>query len=85
MAQDEKKIITGDASWCFPYNPETKGQSTDWVGKNSPKLKNLCFQKSHVKKMLTNFLIQMVLSTDNSIQRAKPLLQHITEILWNGS
>jgi hypothetical protein len=80
-----EKIITGVTSWQFAYNPETKGQSTDWVGKNSPKLKNLCFQKSHVKKMLINFLIQIVLSTENSIQRAKPLLQHITDILWNGS
>lgn len=84
MAQDEKKIITGDASWHFAQKPETKGQSMDWVGKNSPKLKNVWFPKSHVKKMLTNFLIQTVLSTENSIQRADPLLQHITHILWNG-
>jgi hypothetical protein len=30
------KVITGDESWCFAYNPETKQQSSEWVGEHSP-------------------------------------------------
>lgn len=49
------KIITGDESWCFAYDPETKRQSSEWVGPNSPKAKKLRFQKSRVKTMLVAF------------------------------
>ena len=31
-----EKIITGDESWCFAYDPETKRQSSERVGKLSP-------------------------------------------------
>jgi len=50
-----KKIITGDESWCFAYDPETKRQSAQWVGKNSPRPKKLRFQKSKIKTMLIVF------------------------------
>jgi hypothetical protein len=33
------KIITGDETWCFAYDPETKRQSSEWVGETSPWLK----------------------------------------------
>ena len=49
------KVITGDESWCFAYDPETKRQSPEWVGKHSPRPKKLCFQKSKLKTMLTLF------------------------------
>jgi len=26
------KIIDGDETWCFAYDPETKRQSSEWVG-----------------------------------------------------
>ncbi|KAL4112628.1 hypothetical protein QTP88_016377 [Uroleucon formosanum] len=47
-----KNIITGDESWCFAYDPETKRQSAQWVGENSPRPKKLRFQKSKIKTML---------------------------------
>ena len=28
------KVITGDESLCFTYDPETKHQSSEWVGEN---------------------------------------------------
>jgi hypothetical protein len=31
------KIITGDETWCFAYDPETKLQSSEWVGETSPR------------------------------------------------
>jgi histone-lysine N-methyltransferase SETMAR len=49
------KIITGDETWCFVYDPETKRQSSEWVGETSPQLKKLKFQSSHIKTMLIIF------------------------------
>ena len=49
------KIITGDESWCFAYDPETKRQSSEWVGEHSPPPRKLRFQKSRVKTMLIVF------------------------------
>jgi len=49
------KIITGDETWWFAYDPETNGQSSEWVGERFPRPKKLKFRKSHIKIMLINF------------------------------
>jgi hypothetical protein len=49
------KIITGDETWCFACDPETKRHSSEWVGETSPWLKKLKSQKSHIKTMLIIF------------------------------
>jgi len=49
------KFITGDESWCFACDPETKCQGSEWVGEHSPGPKKLRFQKSKVKTMLIVF------------------------------
>lgn len=36
-----KRIVTGDESWCFAYEPVTKRQSSAWVGENSPQPQKL--------------------------------------------
>jgi hypothetical protein len=36
-----KRIVTGDESWCFAYEPVTKRQSSVWVGENSPQPQKL--------------------------------------------
>jgi hypothetical protein len=46
------KIITGDETWCYAYDPETKRQGSEWVGDKSPRPKKLKFQKSRIKNML---------------------------------
>jgi hypothetical protein len=38
------KVITGDETWCFAYDPETKRQSSEWVGETSLRPKKLKFQ-----------------------------------------
>jgi len=38
------RIIMGDETWCFAYNPETKWQSSEWVGETSPQPKKVKFQ-----------------------------------------
>ena len=50
-----KKIVTGDKTWCFAYDPTTKCQSTAWVGATLPRQKKLRFHKSCVKAMLVIF------------------------------
>ena len=49
------KVITGDESWCFAYDPEIKRHISEWVGEHSPRPKKLRFQKSKVKTMLIVF------------------------------
>jgi len=46
------KIITGDETWCFAYDPETKRQSSESVGETSPRPKKLEFRRSRVKIIL---------------------------------
>jgi histone-lysine N-methyltransferase SETMAR len=33
------KVITGDESWVYGYDPETKQQSSQWKSSNSPRPK----------------------------------------------
>jgi hypothetical protein len=51
------KIITGDETWCFAFIgiPETKQQSSEWVGETSPWLKKLKFQKPCIKTTIIFF------------------------------
>jgi hypothetical protein len=49
------QIIAGDETWCFAYDPETKRQSSEWVGETSPRPKKLKFQRSRIKTMLIFF------------------------------
>jgi len=34
------RVITGDETWVYQYDPETKRQSAQWKTANSPRLKN---------------------------------------------
>jgi len=46
------KIITGDETWCFAYDSETKRQSSEWVGETTSRPKKLKLQRPHIKIML---------------------------------
>ncbi|XP_037570474.2 uncharacterized protein LOC119452325 [Dermacentor silvarum] len=48
-------IITGDASWVYGYDPETKSQSSQWKHSTSPRPKKARQVRSNVKVMLTAF------------------------------
>jgi len=45
------KIVTGDESWVFAYDPETKMQSAEWHTSSSPQPKKLRLIKSKEKVM----------------------------------
>jgi len=44
------KVITGDESWVFDYDPETKRQSAEWHTKRSPRPKKARMSSYRVKK-----------------------------------
>ena len=48
-------IITGDESWVYWYDPETKSQSSQWKHSSSPRPKKARQVRSNVKVMLTAF------------------------------
>jgi hypothetical protein len=70
------KIITGDETWCFVYDPETKRQSSEWVVEIFPRPKKLKFQKSRIKNMLIIFSNHKAYCTKNSYQRANQKMQN---------
>ena len=49
-------VITGDESWVYGYNPETKAQSSQWKHSSSPRPKKARQVRSNVKVSLTVFL-----------------------------
>lgn len=50
-----KRIITGDESWIYAYDPETDDQSAEYRAKGEPKPKKPRQSKSKIKVMLTVF------------------------------
>jgi hypothetical protein len=64
-----KTIITGDETWVCGYDVEMKMQSSQWVEKNSPRLKKARHVRSNVKVMLTVFLTSRVSCIINSYIR----------------
>src|SRR5215510_13453377 len=49
------KVVTGDETWVYEYDPETKRQSAEWHTASSPKPKKARLSKSRVKSMLIVF------------------------------
>jgi len=50
-----KNVITGDETWVYGYDVETKVQSSRWLGKSSPRPKQARQSCSNVKVMLIVF------------------------------
>lgn len=49
------RVITGDESWVFEYDPETKRQSSEWHSPGSPRPRKARMSKSRIKSMLIVF------------------------------
>ena len=49
------RVITGDESWIFEYDPETKRQSLQWKSPTSPRPKKARMSKPKIKVMLIAF------------------------------
>ena len=52
-----KNVITGDETWVYSYNVETKFQSSQWMGKFSPQPKKARRSRSNVKVMSIVFFL----------------------------
>ncbi|XP_033229673.1 protein GVQW3-like [Belonocnema kinseyi] len=48
-------VVTGDESWMFEYDPETKRQSSEWHNQTSPRQKKARMSKNRIKAMLIVF------------------------------
>jgi len=59
MAEEDpnwkEKVITGDETWVYGYDPETKRQSMEWKGKDEPRTKKSRLCKSKNKVLLITF------------------------------
>ncbi|UYV61654.1 RPS10 [Cordylochernes scorpioides] len=69
------KIITGDETWVYGYDPETKRQSAEWRGQGEPRPKKSRILKSRNKVLLVAFLDNkgIILHHDN----ARPHTAHL--------
>ena len=65
------EIVTGDESWFYGYDVETKVQSSQWTSNKSPRPKKACQVRSKIKVLLTVFIFKLVeLSTRCSFLKA---------------
>ncbi|GFX77324.1 protein GVQW3 [Trichonephila clavipes] len=48
-------VVTGDESWMFEYDPESKRQSCEWHTKSSPRHKKARMSKSCIETMIIVF------------------------------
>jgi len=53
------KVITGDESWVFDYDFETKRQRVEWHTKSSPHMKKARMRRSRVKTTIIVFFQQL--------------------------
>jgi hypothetical protein len=53
----QKNVITGDETWVYGYDIETKAQSSQWVGKSSPRPRKARQSPSKLKVLLIFFFL----------------------------
>ena len=59
LASDDEtflsRVITGDESWVYGYDPETKRQSSQWKSPTSPRPKKARQVKNNLNSMIITF------------------------------
>jgi hypothetical protein len=78
-----QKFITGDESWVYGYDPETKVQSSQWKTPNSPRPKKARQSKASAKVMLIVFFDLRGLCGLSSYLVALQSTLHIIKVCWN--
>ena len=71
-------VLTGDETWIFEYDPETKRQSKEWHTSASPRLKKARLSKSKIKSMLICFFDSEGMSIQNLCLKDTLLISFIT-------
>jgi histone-lysine N-methyltransferase SETMAR len=64
-------IITGDESWFYYYDPETKRQSQVWDASNDPHPTKVCRQRSVGKHMFAIFFMKSGFNTIIPLENGK--------------
>ncbi len=75
-------IITGNESWCFAYDPETRRQSSKWCSLNTSPSKKFWFQNSRIKMMLILFFDSKGVIPPNMYLKVKHWMQYFTFKFW---
>ena len=71
-----ENVITGDESWLFQYDPETKRQSLQWKSVSSPRPKKARLQCSQVKVMLITFFDHQEIVHHEFVLQGQTVNQH---------
>jgi hypothetical protein len=74
-------IITGDETWVYRYDPETKLQSSQWQSPSSSHPKKARQVRSNVKMMLIVFFNIQGLVHYEFVPIGKTVNQHYKEVL----
>jgi len=77
------KVITGDESWVFDYDPENKRQSAEWHMNSSPRPKKARMSRSRVNSMIIVFSTAVALCTNNLNLQDRQLITPSTKMSWN--
>ena len=71
------RVITGDESWIFEYDLETKRQSLQWKSLTSPRPKKARMSKSKIKVMLIAFFDVRGIVHTEFMPKGHTINQHI--------
>ncbi|XP_065301834.1 protein GVQW3-like [Dermacentor albipictus] len=69
-------IITGDESWLYGYDPETKSQSSQWEHSMSPRPKKAREVRKNVEVMLTAFFGSRVVVHRENAPQGQTITNH---------
>ena len=72
-----KKVVTGDESWIFEYDPLTKRQSLEWKSALSPRPKKGGVFKSKTKVMLIAFFDVHEIVHAEFLPQGQTISQHV--------
>ena len=57
-------VITGDETWVYGYDPETRFRSSQWKSPSSPCAKKARQSRSNIKAMIVFFDLQGIVRAD---------------------
>jgi hypothetical protein len=76
------KVVTGDETWEFAYDPKSKVESSEWHTKMSPRPKKSRATKSNVKVMLIVFFDNECIVHHEFVPRGRSITAaYYTEVL----